>query len=151
MHLAYVRHIGPYAGDEALFERLFTKLITWAAPRGLFRPPDTEMLSIYHDNPDLTDADKLRTDICITVPPDTQVDGEIGKSLIPEGKYAVARFEIDASEYGEAWDIVYGEWLPESGFQPGEGAPCFELYRGDPKEHPEGKHTFDLCLPVQPL
>ena len=151
MPYAYIRHIGPYAGDEKLFERLFKQLVNWAAPRGLFRPPVTEMLSIYHDNPDLTDEDKLRTDVCITVPADTVVEGEIGKGTIPAGKYAVARFEINADEYGEAWDIVYGEWLPESGFQPDEGPPCFELYRQSPDEHPEGKHVFDLCLGVKPL
>jgi AraC family transcriptional regulator len=150
-HYAYIRHIGPYAGDSDLFERLFTQLMTWAAPRGLYRPPETEWLSIYHDNPDLTDEDKLRTDVCLTVPEDTVVEGEIGKGVLPAGKYAMARFEINPDEYGEAWDIVYGEWLPDSGYQPDEGGPCFELYRGSPEEHPEGKHVFDLCLMVKPL
>jgi AraC family transcriptional regulator len=150
-HYAYVRHIGPYAGDEDLFRRLFNQLITWAAPRGLFQPPETEMLSIYHDNPGLTDENKLRTDVCITVPADTVVEGEVGKGSIPAGQFAMARFEINADEYGEAWDIVYGEWLPESGYQPDERGACFELYGSSPDEHPEGKHVFDLCLMVKPL
>ncbi|MBN2129154.1 MAG: AraC family transcriptional regulator, partial [Sedimentisphaerales bacterium] len=30
MHIAYVRHIGPYKGNAALFERLFGKLCGWA-------------------------------------------------------------------------------------------------------------------------
>jgi DNA gyrase inhibitor GyrI len=30
MHVSYVRHIGPYKGDTALFDLLFTKLFRWA-------------------------------------------------------------------------------------------------------------------------
>ena len=46
MSVAYVRHIGPYAGDEELFKGLYGKLMKWAGPRGLLRFPHTKMLSI---------------------------------------------------------------------------------------------------------
>jgi AraC family transcriptional regulator len=150
MHVAYVRHIGPYQGDIDLFGRLFNKLCSWAGPRNLLRFPETKMLCVYHDNPEVTDNAKLRTDVCITVPEDTQVDGEIGKTTIPAGKYAMAHFEINPDQYQDAWDTLYGGWLPESGYQPDDG-PCFELYLGDPKTHPEGKHTVAICIPVKPL
>ncbi len=45
MTVAYVRHIGPYAGDGALFESLFGKLFAWAGPRGLVNPPATRTLA----------------------------------------------------------------------------------------------------------
>jgi AraC family transcriptional regulator len=150
MQVAYLRHIGPYAGNEQLFGDLFNRLCAWAGPRGLLRFPETKMMSIYHDNPDITDESRLRTDVCITVPPETQVDGEIGKADIPAGKYAVAHFEIFTSQYGDAWNAVYGGWLPESGYQPDDG-PCFELYLNDPKQHPEGKQVVDIYVPVKPL
>ena len=125
MHVAYVRHVGPYAGDAQLFEGLWQKLCTWAGPRGLIRPPETKMLSIYHDDPNITDEEKLRVSVCLTVPPDTEVDGEIGAMQVPGGRYAVARFELDPSQYGDAWGAVYGGWLPNSGFQP-DDRPAFE-------------------------
>jgi AraC family transcriptional regulator len=150
LHVVYVRHIGPYAGNEQLFGNLFNRLYAWAGPRGLLRFPETKFITIYRDNPDITDETRLRTDVCITVPPDTQVDGEIGKATIPAGKYAIAHFEITPDQYGDAWNAVYGGWLPESGYQPEDG-PCYELYLGDPKKHPEGKHTVDICVPVKPL
>ena len=148
MDVAYVRHVGPYMGDEKLFERLWGRLIRWAEPRGLFKPPETQMLCVYHDNPDITDGDKLRTSVCISVPADTEVDGEIGKMRIDGGRYAACRFEVDASEYGDAWQWVYGTWLPGSGYQPADGAP-FERYP-DP-EPKDGKMTVDICIPVKPL
>ncbi|MFC1953639.1 GyrI-like domain-containing protein [Chloroflexota bacterium] len=150
MNIAYIRHIGPYAGDEQLFGKLFNKLCTWAGPRGLLNSPDTKFITIYHDNPDITDESKLRTDVCITVPPDTGIDGEIGKAAIPAGYYAIAHFEINADQFGDAWNAVYGGWLPESGYQP-DDRPCFELYLGEPSQHPEGKHLVDIYAPVKPM
>ena len=134
-HVAYVRHIGPYKGDQELFASLFNKLMAWAGPRGLLRFPETKVLSLYHDDPEVTDESRLRIDACITVPPDTKVDGEIGKSTIPAGKYAVAHFEITPDQYQDAWNAVYGGWLPTSGYQPADG-PCYELYLNQPKTTP---------------
>jgi AraC family transcriptional regulator len=149
MTVAYIRHIGPYQGNEKLFGSLFSKLMTWAGPRELIGP-ETKCITIYHDNPDITEDEKLRISCCITVPESTPVEGEIGKMKIEGGKYAVAHFEIFPSQYGDAWSAFYGGWLPESGYQP-DDRPCFELYCGDPKTHPEGKHVVDIYMPVIPL
>lgn len=149
MHVAYIRHVGPYAGDGQLFGRLFGRLMAWAGPRGILGP-QAQMMSLYHDDPSVTDESKLRTDCCVTVPPDTPVDGEVGKSTVPGGKYAIGHFEISSANYGAAWQAMMGGWLPESGFQPADG-PCFELYLNDPQQHPEGKCVVDLYIPVKPL
>ena len=149
-HVAYVRHIGPYQGDSTLFGRLFGTLTRWAGPRGLLQLPDTQSLSIYYDNPDVTAPEKLRLDVGITVPEDTEVSGEIGKHAMPAHKAAMARFELSADEYEAAWDLVFGVWLPESGYQP-DDLPCYELYYNNPDEHPENKHIVDICVPVKPL
>jgi AraC family transcriptional regulator len=148
--VAYVRHIGPYAGDSALFENLFTKLMTWASARNLVKFPETQILAVYHDDPNVTEEEKLRVSACMTVPSDTKSEGEIGRMTIPGGSFAVARFEINPDEYEDAWNSVMKDWLPGSGYQPDDRL-CFEWYQNDPHEHPEGKHIFDICLPVKPL
>lgn len=150
LHVAYVRHIGPYKGNSELFAGLFGKLCGWAGPRGLLRPNETQSLSVYYDNPGLTDESKLRLDVCVTVPEDTPVEGEIGKMTVPGGKFAVTRFEVLPHEYEEAWNMVVGGWLPESGYQMAD-LPCYELYHNNPQEHPEGKCIVDICIPVKPL
>ncbi|KAF5434136.1 AraC family transcriptional regulator [Candidatus Methanophagaceae archaeon] len=149
LHVAYVRHIGPYKGDSALFGRLFEQLMGWAGPKGLLQFPETKMLSVYYDNPEITDETEMCVDVCITVPKETQVEGEVGKMTLPGGKYAVARFELAGSEeYENAWNKVFGEWLPGSGYQPTDSA-CYELYLNDPKEHPQGLHIVEICIPVK--
>jgi AraC family transcriptional regulator len=147
--VAYVRHIGPYAGDEQLFGNLFARLCQWAGPRGLIRE-GAEFITIYHDDPNITAPEKLRTSVCLTVPAGTPVDGDIGTLVIPAGNYAFARFEILPSQYGDAWNSLCGAWLPDSGYEPADGQ-SFEIYRNDPAQHPEHKHIVDICIPVKPM
>ena len=146
MHVAYYRHVGSYSGVGEAFD----KLMRWAGPRGLLQFPKTKMLGVYHDDPEITEASRLRSSACITVPEGTEVGGEIGTMTVPGGRYAVASFEISHDRFGEAWDELMGKWLPESGYQP-DDRPCYELYHNDPKTHPEGKFIVDICVPVKPL
>lgn len=145
MTVAYIRHIGPYKGDDKLFENLWNRLFSWAGPRGLIGGKDFKSLVIYHDDPNVTVEDKLRMSVCITVPSETKVDGEIGKMEIEGAKYVVARFEVNAQEFQQAWDWVYGQWFPSSGYQP-DDKPCFEIY---PEEPRDGKFIVDICVPVK--
>ncbi len=150
MHIAYVRHIGPYKGDSKLFEGLFNTLMGWAGPRGLFVPQKTKILTVYYDDPHVTDEKKLRVDAAITIDEGVEVEGEIGKSTIPTGKYAIASFgKLGSDEYEQAWNQLYKEWLPESGYQPADG-PCYENYLSDPKQDPDGKCDTQICIPVKP-
>jgi len=148
MTVAYVRYVGPYKGNAALFESLYQKLFKWAGARNLLHFPETKAITIYHDNPQITDESKLRVSVCITVPNDTIVDGEIGKTTIPEGKYALARFSLTPPEFEEAWYWVYGVWLPNSGYTC-DDRPCFELYHDNGNNHEI--FTVDICVPVKPL
>lgn len=147
--LAYVRYVGPYAGDGELFQRLNDKLFKWAGARGLIRFPETQHLIIYHDSPEITEENKLRLSVCISVPEDTQVDGDIGKMTLAAGKYAFARFQLGVEDFTDAWGWVYGTWLPDSGYAPDDG-PCFELYPG-PGPDAFGRFAVDICVPVKPL
>lgn len=146
LHVAYVRHIGPYQG----LPEAFGKLIAWAGPRRLLGDPASKLLAVYHDDPDITEADKLRSSVCLTVPEGTAVGGEIGAMDIPGGLFAVGRFEIDKGEFGEAWQALMGDWLPESGLQP-DDRMCYEVYVNNPREHPQGRFIIDICEPVRPL
>lgn len=146
MTVAYVRHVGPFQGMAQAFE----KLMRWAGPRGLLRFPETKTLGIYHDDPDITANDKLRSDACITIPPGTNVGGEIGAMTVPGGLFAVARAVVSPDEFGEAWNALMQDWLPGSGYEP-DDRMCYELYLNDPKTHPEGKFIIEIHEPVRPL
>jgi AraC family transcriptional regulator len=145
--VAYVRYIGPYAGDEKLFERLFAKIYAWTDARGLVKS-DSKSIVIYHDDPAITQPENLRTSVGFIVPADTEVSGEIGKLVIPKGKYAMGRFLVNGSGFGDAWEYMCGVWLPQSGYQPDEGY-TFELYEDESKT--PGQFDVTICIPVKPM
>jgi AraC family transcriptional regulator len=148
--VVYIRHTGPYAGNSALFQDLFGRLMRWAGAHGLLRFPETKLFSVYHDNPEITEQENLRLSVCVTVPPGTAGSGEVNSMEIPGGEYAKAAFELDASEYPAAWNWVYCTWLPSGGYQP-DDRPGLEQYLNNPDEHPEKKHLVELWIPVKPL
>ena len=78
------------------------------------------------------------------------MDGPANTMTVSGGRYAVARFELKEDEFAEAWDLLVGGWLPQSGYQPADG-PYYELYHNNPEEHPERIHILDICIPVKPL
>ncbi len=153
--LAYVRHTGPYFGDEQLFQRLFGELYRWAGPRDLVVRGVTQEIVIYHDDPETVAPEKLRVSCCIPVPAQTETAGQVGLMTLAAGRYAQARFRLDATQFGGAWNWVFGEWLPQSGYQPDDGL-CYERYQDhEPTEELDGTagRTFvvDICVPVKPL
>ncbi|MDH5325467.1 MAG: AraC family transcriptional regulator [Gammaproteobacteria bacterium] len=148
--VAYIRHIGEFKGETEKWAALFHRLMKWGGARGLLKCPGTEFFTVFRDDLNLTDYAKFKADVCISVDSNTKPDGEVGVSIIPAGAYAVASFEIDGDEFEQAWDLVYSEWLPSSGYQPDERC-CFERYLNDPKLHPKNKHVIEVCIPVRPL
>lgn len=147
--VAYVRHVGPYAGDQALFLRLFRQVSTWAGARGLIGPK-TMWMAVYHDNPEITAAEQLRVSVCLSVPEGTKGSGEVNTMEIAAGAYAKALFELDKTQFGAAWAWVCGEWLPSSGYAPDDRL-CLENYLNDPEQHPEKKMVVEIWIPVRPL
>lgn len=146
-NVACIRHIGPYPEIGNAIEKVFA----WAGPKGLIQFPRTQVLAVYHDDPSKVDASELRSDACLTVPDGTAADGDVGTMKVPGGLFAVAHVEIDQSEYGDAWDKLLGEWVPENGYEPDYPSDrlCYELYQNDPDQHPEKKHIVDICEPVR--
>ena len=152
MHVAYIRHVGSFQGNPALFSRLFGRIRRWAGPRGLLLLSTARLLSIHHDNPEMgiTEAGKLRLDVAVTVPAGIAVEGDICKQTLAGGTYACARVRINDWQYMEIWDSLMSGWLPGSGYQP-DDRPCFEIHLDDPRTDPVGLHDVELCLAVKPL
>ena len=72
LHIAYVRHTGSYTQVASSFQRL----MLWAATHLVLKlKPVT--LGIVHDNPDLTDEEKIRFDACVIVSKPIKPKGEI--------------------------------------------------------------------------
>ena len=145
-HVAYMRHIGPYGRGVSQHWAKFSK---WSKTHDLV-VKGAVTLGISHDDPSVTPPEKCRYDACITVPADFKAGPEVNLADIPGGKYAVMAFKGSDRDIGKAWNDIYRQWLPDSGYQP-DDRPCFELYEERHQCHPGGVFECDICIPVRQL
>ncbi|WP_426949978.1 AraC family transcriptional regulator [Bacillus mycoides] len=151
VNVAYIRHVGTYKELAIDFPKMIEKLFHYASEQNYHAFEDTKVLTIYHDHHEFTEDYHLRTSLCITIPDEASVGtSDIGIMAIPSGTYAIGHFEIFQDEYKGAWNFLYGEWLPNSGYKPRDSYP-FEVYRNDPRQHPENKHIVDIYVPIEPF
>lgn len=142
-NIIYCRHTGAF--DE--MEMAFTKLMQWAYPRGLVQFPETKLLSIYHDNPDITEKNKLMSDAGMIVKEKIKTDGEIGQYEVEGGLYAIGRFELAMDEFPAAWNTMF-QLIKEHGCQC-DNRYHYEIYQNNRDEHPEKKFIVDIHIPVK--
>jgi AraC family transcriptional regulator len=145
LNLLYCRHTGAFDQIKTAYDKLFK----WAGPRGLLNFPETHTVTVYHDDPKVTDPEKVRQSACITVEGDVPSEGEFGPLRIPGGTYAVGHFDIHVSEFGIIWDAMCN-WMSESGYQPAEGFP-YEYYYDHEETTSGPRFSLDICIPVKPL
>lgn len=149
--VAYVRVSQGY--NSKYIGPAFQKVITWAQAHELMGPR-TEVIGRSLDDPEVTPPDKCRYDACVTVPPGTKGEGEIGVTELPAGRYVTARVEGEYARVSEvlsaAWSEMFKEWFPTSGYKPGN-TPCMEIYRETEEDYKQGRMVCDICEPVEPL
>lgn len=126
----FVRHIGPY--NEC--EKAWGILCSWAGTRGLIKE-STKFLGLCYDDPEVTPADKIRYDACLTVDSDIPTEGEIGIQEIPAGEYAVTIHKGPYEKLAATYSVFCGQWFAESDREM-KHAPSVELYLNDPKNTP---------------
>lgn len=144
IRVAFVRHVGPYEECGSAWQTL----CSWAGRKGLFGP-NSRMLGISHDDPDVTPPEKIRYDACVTVDESVQPEGDVGVQEIPGGEYAVATHKGPYVNLKETYSKICGEWAPRSGREMKVG-PCFEAYLNDPERTPPEELLTDVHVPLEP-
>ncbi|MBQ0739937.1 GyrI-like domain-containing protein, partial [Aquimarina celericrescens] len=80
--VAYNRSLGPYKGNNVLYQKHRAELFAWAGSKELMSDVNFKYIILYHDNPNATLNDNQRMSLCVTVPSETETDGIIGKMNI---------------------------------------------------------------------
>ncbi len=144
--VAYQRLIGPYGPAIGTFWR--GTMAPWMQSRGL----DAAICyGVGYDDPSITPSDKCRYDACVEVPADFQPGPQADITILPGGRYAVARFKSQPLKIADAWMWLTREWLPSSGLQC-DDRPCFERFDASTGMDPAtGEFTCDICIPVRAL
>lgn len=148
LKIIYIRFRGSYLEFRKNSRKLFNELFTFATENNLINPDVTKVLTIYDDNPYISDEKKLRTSLAMTIPKDAKVkeQGNICLSSI-SGKFGVGHFELSPKEYAEAWQYMYQEWLFKDPTKARDAAP-FELYVSEPPKNFKEKSFTDIYIPI---
>lgn len=140
--VAFIRHTGPYEEVGPTWERL----CAWAGPKGLITEK-TPFIGVSYDDPEVTEADKIRYDACIGLDQPVLPEGDIGVQELPGGTFAVTVHIGPYSGLKDAYDWLMGTWLTDSGYEAG-GCPTYEVYLNAPdKVRPEELLT-EINLPL---
>jgi AraC family transcriptional regulator len=142
LRVATVRHIGPYNQIPKAFERLGSV----AGPAGLLRH-SSAMMAIYHDDPETTPQDQLRSDAALVVPEDVKMPDGLVEQHIAAGRYAHTVHVGPYEQLGDVWARFLGEWVPASGNRIGDGV-SYEIYRNTPEQVPKQDLRTELYVPL---
>ena len=146
--IIYIRFRGSYVAFRKQSRRLFKALFTFAEANNLIIPGVTKVLTMYDDNPFITEDTNLRTSIAMTIPVTANVveTDEICVSQI-KGKFGVGHFELGVKDYEAAWQYMYQNWLLKEPHRIRDAVP-FELYVTDPPKNFKTTSLTDIYLPI---
>lgn len=142
MHLAFIRHIGPY---EEVGDSIFVELRRWADREGVQGP--SVFLGIGLDAPGITPPDKLRYDAALRVEGPIDGGGAVGYQRFPGGSYVVATHVGHYSTLTE----TYGRLVQRIGRMKGvrfAGLPTIEMYHETTINVDRSLNHTDIYLPV---
>jgi len=140
----YVRLQGDYRSID--YCGAYTKLWGFVKKNKLFTA-GIEHLTMGHDDPHVTQAEKLITDVCLVIHKDVSPEGEIGLRDVPGGKFLVFSYTGPYSNLFSVFDTIY-RWFPESGYEL-RMEQGFEKYLNNPDNTVPDKLKTEIYIPIQ--
>lgn len=135
-----------HSGDYMAIGESFEKLFMFAGSRGLVNE-QSRSFGLYYDDPKTVATDNLKAAACLSGHLSEPVDG-FDNLEIPKGKCATILFKGSYAELEKPYDYLFGQWLPESGYEAAD-FPAFEEYLNDPKTTPPNELLTRIsCLLV---
>lgn len=107
-----------------------------------------EHIAIYHDDPHVTEADKLRTDICLVVHKKAKPKGAIGVKTLAGGKFALFHYQGSYQNLDAVYNTIYAKLLPESELKLRDD-DVFEKYLNNPGETAPERLETDIYIPIE--
>ena len=141
LRVGALRHTGPYQQIGEVFRRLGDI----AGGAGLFQHPGAAMLAVYHDDPDSTPPDRLRSDAAIAVAEGVALTAGLTERHVPGGRYARTLHVGPYEQLGNAWGRFKREGLEAHRRRDGAS---YEVYLNDPMQTPKEELQTELYIPI---
>ena len=101
-----------------------------------------------NDDPKVTPAEKLRTDVCMVMPVQVAPKGDVGFKTLPAGRYAIFLYKGPYDNLQAVYDTIYGKCLPEMECTLRD-EPSAERYLNNPCETAPEKLLTEIYIPVE--
>ena len=106
------------------------------------------MIGACYDDPDVTPADKIRYDACLTVRDGVSGEGPFAIRDMPAGRFAFALHEGCYSKLNETYAAIMGGWFAQQNFEPGDG-PSLEFYLNSPEDTEPDDLLTEIYVPIK--
>lgn len=141
--VACLSHVGP---PERIGDTI-RRFIAWRRANGL-PPAKHATWNVLYDDPETTPPERYRLDICVSCEAVAPNDSGVVAASLPGGRCAVLRHTGSDTLLGDAIRFLYGDWLTESGEEPGN-APLFLRRVAFFPDVPEHEAITDIHLPLR--
>jgi AraC family transcriptional regulator len=139
LRVAGIRHIGPYMEIGSEFGRL-GGILNGPPPAG------SQMIAIYHDDPDATPADRLRSDAALTLSGHTPAPMGLIEQRIPRGRHAMTVHQGGYEGLPAAWTALRA-WAEKNGHRMAH--PGYEIYLNNPMTTAKSELLTEIYLRLQ--
>ena len=148
--VVYVRMTNAFSGDTLPVH--YRKLTDWLDRRGM--PWRSQpLMGVSWDHYDITPLDQVRFDLGFHVGPaheDIAADDTVGVHRFPAVQAVDAHSSGPLLRIAQAWDHLYLEWLPGSGYEPAD-LPAMKRFRRRPDETGWDTWDVDCSIALRPL
>ncbi len=136
----------PNGYDTRAVMRTWETLIPLARQLGLCGDA-VDAYGIAHDSPTLTAPERCRYHACVPIPEGRQIAPPLFPSAIPEGRYAVFRYEGEVAGVEGFYRDIYSVWFPSSSLAPDEFRAVDHYIHDAPQG---GRVIMEILIKVRP-
>jgi len=138
-----------HLGDPATVMETAAKFIAWRKETGLSPVATSQTFGIPHSDPNTTEPEKFRWDVCGSINEDVPANQYgVKTGFIPGGRCAVIRHEGSLANLEQSIYHVYRDWLPQSGEELRD-FPCYFHYINLIHEVDECDLLTDVYVPLK--
>jgi len=147
-HVVYAQSLDGYPSG---IPRAWNRLLPFCHNHNLINE-NTRLIGIPYDNPGITPREKCRYRACVPAPDQLVFTrGEIKTTNLEEATYAIYHFKGRREDITNAYALMYGAWLLQSGYIPDE-KPSLEIYPLTMiSDRVQDTLEYDIALPVVPM
>lgn len=135
-----------HSGDYQLLGRTIAQLHARLALRDMVGE-QMSPIAVLHDDPFLVPEPELRSDIGFVIEEKAILPDDFSETIVAPGRCAVLHFKGPHVGLYEAYQYLYGHWVPNNGVELSD-APIYAMILEDPREVSPIDLRTEICLPL---